>query len=276
MSELLNYTDHSVNIVANGELQTPRYDIDPSLVLSARAAEIRRPMGQVAIAGTLIEINELTFGRPVRLPPRRPGTLAVVSLDTLRAIHRETGDMSGYAVPDDIIRGADGMPLGARGLAVPELIDPPNPDFVTPLSEETLEVLQHPQHWENFAPFPINIYPPDAPDVLDPSQVPSLLTIPRSEPVTVERGRELDLELTEQWNVPIYRTKLGEIVNPRQPEAGKAAFAPQELLRLYPQFGHEICRLAFLGRPVRDHEGQVIGGREIVVFSRREIITAPF
>jgi hypothetical protein len=265
-----NYTGHPINIFPSVEYGTPGYDIDPSLPEPARAHERRRLLGFVGVAGFQLAVNEVTHTTPVRLPAPQPDVLGVASLDTLRAQWRVTGSIDGYAAPDDIVRDAKGHIIGAQGVAVPQAVQAPHPERLAVFTPADVAALPPVGEWQNFALHDIPLYPPDTPDVIDPKQVETILTIPKqANPNIIRRDRELDTELTDQFNVPVFRTKPSEGSELQTPEAGGVAFVQPEALRTYAAFGRAVYGLVMLGDLVRDQKGSIVGGRSITIFSRR-------
>ena len=119
MNNLVNLTPHVINVVACG--QEVLVAIPPSGDV-ARCASTNVPRGIVNIinvngkpcCGFQVEIKTPTIGEVVGLPPFQEGTFYLVSL-VVRQASPTRGDL--YS-PGDLLRGADGQPMGCKFLSV--------------------------------------------------------------------------------------------------------------------------------------------------------------
>lgn len=275
-NRLANYTGHDINILPSSELGTPRYDIKPNLVTPARAVELSRLMGFVSVAGVNIPIIEMTHAGTDGLPPPAPDVLGVASLDTLRARFRDAGNIRGYAAPDDIVRDQAGMILGAQGLAVPHTEPTLWPERTVMLEDNELSDIAPPADWLNFAPFPMRLYAPETPDVIDAAAVEPILDLPPDASVGIRRNRELSPELTDRFAVPVVRTTYGEVLNLQFPKGREVALIQQEAVRAYVKLGLPVRHLVVLGDAVRNAEGHILGGRSIKVYAPEMLVSDPF
>ncbi len=271
-NRLANYTGHEVNILPG---RWESYDIAPELAEPARAFEIPTIMGSFAVAGARIQVVSMAHGEPVGLPPDDQNALGIVSADTLRAVYRSPhGGL--YVVPDDIVRS--GLEVhGAKGVALPEVFATPNPEAV--LATTWPERLPPIDEFQNFSPFPINIYLPETPDEIDPRLHAPIFSIPPSDaPTTINRQRLLHDGLSTKFKVDVFITATGdvEVVNPQFPEPGGAAFMHQEAIRAYVKVGLPVDGLFVPGGLVRDTQGKIIGCRSIMRFDPRMLAADPF
>lgn len=278
-NKIANYTGHRIDILANPEAGWPAYNIDPSLPTPARAKERPHVLGAIAVDLARLSVYEMDHSYPIGLPGPDDQTLGIASLDTLRAVVRTQArsgralSLDGYAAPDDIVR--DGYDImGARGVAIPDYAQTPQVERLLRIERSRVPPIDE---WQNFGPFPVNLYTPDTPDVIDPAMYEPVFIIPPSpNPTNIVRNRELQGELSERFNVAVFRTSPGEIVNPQFPEPGGAAFLPQEGIRMYAKLGLPVDNLFILGNLVRNAKGEILGGRAIQRLSARMLAEDPF
>jgi len=112
MAKLVNLTPHVINVAVidgDGAMMTvpPSGDV-------ARVASQATDAGHVKVDGEAISLSRTAFGDVQGLPAPEAGTIYVVSALVRGAVpHRRD-----VASPGDLIRGADGQPIGCRGLIV--------------------------------------------------------------------------------------------------------------------------------------------------------------
>ncbi len=278
-NRLANYAGHEINILANSAYDWPAYDILPSLKDPARAKERPMVIGAIAIEAMHVHIYDMEHAYPIGLPVSNATTLGIASLDTLRAVVRTQArsghelTLDGYAAPDDIVRDGSDI-VGAQGVAIPEFTATPGVDRLVRLEHLSIPPIEQ---WQNFGPFPINLFTRDTPDVINPAKDEAVFTIPpSSNPTNVRRERRLEGELSEQFNVAVFRTSPGEIINPQFPEPGGAAFMPPEAIRMYAKLGLPVDNMFVLGKLVRDTKGKIQGGRAIQRLNARMLAEDPF
>ncbi|MFF5265481.1 hypothetical protein ACFY4C_41945 [Actinomadura viridis] len=81
---------------------------------AARCAEDRREVGALTLpGGATVPLRALGFGEVTNLPAPRVGVLYVVS----RPVAETASWRDDLVYPDEVIRDADGHPLGCRALA---------------------------------------------------------------------------------------------------------------------------------------------------------------
>jgi len=101
----VNLTPHTINIVTD----TANVSIAPSGAV-ARCAATTAPVA--VVEG--VSLARTTYGEVEGLPPPSAGTIYIVSaLVRLAVTSRED-----VASPGDLVRDADGKPVGCRGLVV--------------------------------------------------------------------------------------------------------------------------------------------------------------
>ena len=104
---IVNLTPHTLNIVhADGNV---RVDVPPSGEV-ARVTTSRTQTGEVHG----LPLFETRFGEVTGLPDAREGVLFVVS--GLVAGHPSVRSRTDVWSPGELVRGADGQPVGCRGL----------------------------------------------------------------------------------------------------------------------------------------------------------------
>lgn len=102
--KLVNLTPHAINVVGDGAVTIP-----PSGAVArvtSTTSEVRRVNGIPCLA--------VSYGEVQGLPEAEEDTLYVVSALVRAAVPHRTD----VASPGELVRDAEGKPLGCRGLAV--------------------------------------------------------------------------------------------------------------------------------------------------------------
>lgn len=119
MINLVNLTPHRITVL-DRDGKTVLTTIDASGQV-ARVAVSRRETGLIPITGSIGEIAESgnsipvfssTYGEVTGLPPITKGTIYIVS--TL--VRQACGGRPDVMSPGELVRGADGQPIGCKGL----------------------------------------------------------------------------------------------------------------------------------------------------------------
>jgi len=112
MAKLINLTPHTINVaVLDGD--GAMMSIPPSGDV-ARVAASADDAGHVKVDGEAISLSRVAFGAVQNLPAPEAGTIFIVSALVRGAVPQRRD----VASPGDLIRGADGQPIGCQGLIV--------------------------------------------------------------------------------------------------------------------------------------------------------------
>jgi hypothetical protein len=106
--KLVNLTPHTISIISSE---------GGSSVAVAPSGSVARCATKSVPAGVLhggVALSRVEYGAVEGLPEPTPGTVFVVSALVRAAVpHRQD-----VASPGDLVRGADGQPVGCRGLVI--------------------------------------------------------------------------------------------------------------------------------------------------------------
>lgn len=103
--KIINLTPHTLNIQA----------ADGSMIAIAPSGQVARVSSTSTVVDSVagIDIHDVVFGDIVGLPDLQIGKVFVVSGLVLSALKGSRVDVF---APGDLIRGADGQPIGCKGL----------------------------------------------------------------------------------------------------------------------------------------------------------------
>jgi hypothetical protein len=118
---IINLTPHAVRILAD-DGKTVLADVVPSGAI-ARVASTRNEIGCIPISNdapailarvttAAIPVYGTMYGEVTGLPLSQPGVIYVVSALVRQAVRHRRDVMS----PGELVRGADGQPIGCKGL----------------------------------------------------------------------------------------------------------------------------------------------------------------
>ena len=107
---LVNLTPHALNVL-------PREGEGVTITPSGAVARVTTARAVVETLPGGIEVFQTTFGEVVGLPEPREGVRYVVS--GMVAGHPSLRGRTDVLSPGELVRGADGQPIGCRGLSRP-------------------------------------------------------------------------------------------------------------------------------------------------------------
>lgn len=107
--QMVNLTPHAITIVTVGGNVT----IPPSGNV-ARVAATPTSAGEVSVGTTTIPLTRTAFGDVQDLPDAQPGVLLLVS----GLVRSAVPNRNDVASPGDLVRDANGQPVGCKGLIV--------------------------------------------------------------------------------------------------------------------------------------------------------------
>ncbi|MGF7229267.1 MAG: hypothetical protein ACQR33_04770 [Candidatus Saccharibacteria bacterium] len=267
MSEILANVPHPVTILADESC-----DFDGLTYGAPETREVPRAeatitdLGVIACDGLEVPVRTVDYRRTTRLPAPTPGVMRIVSQITVLAAYNEGRPTSDLLVPFGF-QCVPGKPIGARGLALPEFAEPRThdsgamPSFITRLKNTggRYEAL-YPQSYDvAFAREKKTIA-----TVFEPASPSEQLDI-------VYEKNKLDELLTEQYGVPILRTRVSHVTGLENVEPGVLGIVePRILLALG---GAVMANDSYVGVMIGDEvrsadgpsKGSVVGGRSLLI-----------
>lgn len=111
-TNIVNMTPHTVKLI-NGDTVIWEFPSQGK----TRAAVARTVVDTVSVGIYSFPVSQIHFGRVEHRPELRPGTYYIVSRIAAEAIQAEGSSTDDLLIPDDIILGSDGQPIGCRGFA---------------------------------------------------------------------------------------------------------------------------------------------------------------
>lgn len=279
MPTIENHLPHRINVVPSaffGDMPEQAWTERSHIPRSAEATVAL--LGMVRVAGHDISVVQRRFTGLIQDEhiPHDPGTLKIVSQETIAAARRSGRPIDDLAYPLGILRDHLGRVAGCRGFGMPV----PMPPTVRPeaaVAPADMSLIGDPEKWVNTANYPTRLFAPAAippqGDLMDRTVHEPILDMPvPSAPVDSSPDLLLDESRTEQFGAPIFAVRPNT-----GPDAIQYLPPPDERESLH--FVHPIAlrHAALLGQSLRfcvvsggllrdSRFGTVAGGTSIYVF----------